>query len=181
LTPSSWNWTPATPVLSKVVAATVVEPARVAPEAGEVMETLGGVVSLATVTVAAAEVARLPAASRATAVRVWAPLVAVVVFQGTAYGEVVSSAPRAAPSSMNCTPATATLSAAVAVTVIVPATVEPDAGEVRAIVGGVVSEPPLATVTVTGAEVVRLPAASRATAVRACEPLVAVVVFQGTA
>jgi len=38
----------------------------------------------------------------------------------------------------------------------------------------------LETVTVTGAEVVRLPAASRATAVRVCEPLLAVVVSQET-
>src|SRR5256886_8714905 len=57
------------------------------PAATEEMR--GGVVSgaaLLTVTLTAAEVVRLPAPSRATAVRVWLPLVAVVVFQETAYG-----------------------------------------------------------------------------------------------
>ena len=39
----------------------------------------------------------------------------------------------------------------------------------------------LATVTVTGADVVRLPAASRATAVSVCEPLLEALVFQETA
>jgi hypothetical protein len=44
-----------------------------------------------------------------------------------------------APSSLNWTPATATLSEAVAVTLIVPETVLPDAGDVMLTVGGVVS------------------------------------------
>ena len=38
----------------------------------------------------------------------------------------------------------------------------------------------LSTVTVTGAEVLRFPAASRATAVMVCEPLLELVVFQET-
>ena len=46
---------------------------------------------------------------------------------------------------------------------------------------GVVPEAALDTVTVTGPEVVRLPSASRATAVRVCEPLLAEAVFQATA
>src|SRR5437879_2641872 len=136
--------------------------------------TVGGVVSLNTVTVTAAEVVRLPAASRATAVSVCEPLLAVVVFQDTEYGAAVSSAPRLAPSNRNCTPTTPTLSEALAVTLVVPPTVAPETGEVMLTVGGVVS---LNTVTVTAAEVVRLPAASRATAVSVCEPLLAVVVF----
>ena len=78
------NWTPTTPSLSVAVAETVTVPARVAPAAGVVMETVGGVVSLATVTLTPAAVPRFPAASRATAVRVWAPLRAVVVVQETA-------------------------------------------------------------------------------------------------
>jgi len=45
-------------------------------------------------------------------------------------------------------------------------------------VGGVVSGGVLLTVTVTGEEVVRFPAASRAIAVSVCKPLAAVVVFQ---
>ena len=44
----------------------------------------------------------------------------------------MTSAPRLAPSSLNCTPTTPTLSVALTATVIVPATVAPAAGEVRA-------------------------------------------------
>src|SRR5439155_14824448 len=123
-----------------------------------------------TVTVTVADVALLPAASRTTARRVWVePLAVVVVSHGTAYGAVVSSVPRLAPSSWNWTPATPTLSEAVAVTLTVPETVSPLAGDVRLTVGGVVSgrrEGSLKTVTVTVADVVVLPSASRATAVR---------------
>ena len=61
-----------------------------------------------------------------------------------------------------------------------PETVAPLAGAVMETVGGVVSEAALLTVTVTVAEVLVLPAASRATAVSVCEPLVAVVLFQVT-
>src|SRR5207244_10696398 len=128
------------------------------------METVGGVVSFATVTLTAAEVVRLPAASRAMAVSVWAPLAAVVVVQDTEYGAAVTSAPRLAPSSLNCTPPTPTLSAAVAVTETVPATVLPAIGAVMETVGGVVS---VVAVTLTAAEVARLPAASEARAPRA--------------
>ena len=56
--------------------------------------------------------------------------------QETVYGELMSSAPRLAPSSLNCTPATATSSVAVAVTATVPETVEPPAGAVMATLGG---------------------------------------------
>ena len=133
---------------------------------------------MVTVTVTAADVVVLPAASRATAVSVWLPLVAVVVFQVTAYGDAVSSAPRFAPSSLNWTPTTPTLSDAVADTArVVPDTVAPPAGAVTDTVGGVVS---LLTVTVTPADVVVFPAASRATAVSVWLPLVAVVVFHVT-
>src|SRR5439155_327802 len=176
--PSSKNCTPTTPTLSEALAVTVIVPETVAPPAGEVMLTVGAVVSLATVIVTGAEVVRLPAASRATAARVCGPLTAVVVSIEIEYGATVSSAPTLAPSTLNWTPATPTLSAALADTVIVPETVAPFAGEVMLTVGAVVS---LATVIVTGAEVMRLPAASRAATVRVCEPLVAVVVFQETA
>src|SRR5437773_1855175 len=128
------------------------------------MLTAGGVVSaFDTVTVTGDEVVRLPAASRAVAVRVCEPLPTVVVFQEIEYGDDVSSAPRLAPSTRNCTPATPTLSEAEALTVTDPDTVAPDAGAVMLTAGGVVSE--FDTVTVTGDEVVRLPAASRAVAV----------------
>ena len=77
----------------------------------------------------------------------------------------MSSAPIVLPSSLNRTPATPTLSDASAVRVIVPQTVEPEAGDVMLTVGGMVSAVPLETVTVTALEVVAFPAASRARAV----------------
>src|SRR5258708_9821660 len=86
-----------------------------------------------------ADVPTLPARSRATAVSVWLPLATAVVFQVTEYGAFVSSVPRFAPSTVNCTPATPPLSAAHADTVMEPETVAPGAGEVSVTVGGVVS------------------------------------------
>src|SRR5216684_818107 len=129
-----------------------------APLPGDVMAAVGGVVSppVPTVTVTGADVVVLPAASRATAVSVCAPLVAAVVSHATEYGAAVSSAPTFEPSSLNCTPTTPTLSLAVAVTVTVPDTVEPPAGAVSATVGAVVSgggvppPPPLAPDGYTG-------------------------------
>src|SRR3989442_15983105 len=103
-----------------------------APFSGAVIET----VALATVTLIPAEVVLLPAASRATAVRVWAALVAVVVFQERVYGAGVVSAPRLAPSSLNWTPTTPTVSVAFADTVIVPETVAPADGAVMETIGG---------------------------------------------
>src|SRR3989338_7552750 len=89
------------------------------------------------VTVTPVEVVEFPATSLAVAVRMWEPLVAEVVSQETEYGEEVSSVPRFAPSSLNWTPATPTLSEAVAETVTEPDTVAPSAGEVMDTVGGV--------------------------------------------
>src|SRR5438445_11805335 len=103
-------------------------------------EMTGGVVSgaaLLTVTLTAAEVVRLPAPSRATAVRVWLPLVALVVFQETAYGTAVTSAARGTPSSMTCTPTTPVLTEASAEMGTVPETVAQDAGVVSLTRGGV--------------------------------------------
>ncbi|PYQ38251.1 MAG: hypothetical protein DMF77_24595 [Acidobacteria bacterium] len=54
-------------------------------------------------------------------------------------GAVVSSDPAFAPSTRNCTPATPTLSEALAETVITPETVAPADGAVIVTVGGVVS------------------------------------------
>src|SRR4029453_7392460 len=108
--------------------------------AGVLAVMVGAVVSvlLATVT-EIAEVAVLPAASRATAVSEWLALLAVVEFQVIEYGLAVSSAPRFAPSSLNWTPATPTLSPAFADTVTaVPETVAPLAGAVIETVGSVV-------------------------------------------
>src|SRR2546427_9969594 len=91
-------------------------------------ESTGGVRSLLTVTETAAEVAVLPAASRATAVRVCEPFGTAVVFQATVKGAPVSSAPRVVLSSLNWTLATPTLSEAVAETVREPGTEAPAAG-----------------------------------------------------
>src|SRR5213594_3775833 len=112
------------------------------------MTGVGGMLFTVTLTVVA--VAVLPAASRATAVRVWDALVAVVVFHERAYGAVVISAPRLAPSSLNWTPTTPTLSVALAETEIVPETVAPLAGAVIDTVGGVVSGAVLVTVNALG-------------------------------
>src|SRR5437773_9163624 len=102
------------------------------------MLTAGGVVSaFDTVTVTGDEVVRLPAASRAVAVRVCEPLPTVVVFQEIEYGDDVSSEPILAPSTRNCTPATPTLSEAEALTVTDPDTVAPDAGALMLTAGGV--------------------------------------------
>src|SRR5437899_7543081 len=133
------------------------------------MLTVGGVVSgggaFAMLTVTDAELV-LPAASRATALKVCEPLATAVVLKEAEYGAALSSAPTLAPSTLNWTPATPTLSAALAVTVIVPETVAPLAGEVMLTVGGVVSGGgAFATLTVTDREV-RLSAASRATALK---------------
>ena len=93
----------------------------------------------------------------------------------------MSSVPTADPSTKNWTPLTPTLSEAEALMVVVPETVAPEAGEVMLTVGGVVSGGgAFDTVTVTAVEVLWFPAASRALAVRKCEPLATVVVFQET-
>src|SRR5439155_11845043 len=70
------------------------------------------------------------------------------VFHVTLYGLAVSSAPRFAPSTLNCTPTTPTSSLAVAETVTaVPDTVAPAAGAVTETVGAVVSGGPLGAKT----------------------------------
>jgi hypothetical protein len=121
----------------------VIVPETVAPEAGEVSDTVGGVVSgvLFTVMDTAALAVLFPAVSVATAVRLCWPFANVVVFNDCEYGAVLTAAPRFVPSIWNCTLATATLSEAVAAMVIVPETVAPEAGEVIDTVGGVVSPP----------------------------------------
>ena len=95
----------------------------------------------------------------------------------TVYGAVVTSAPRFAPSSLNCTPATPTLSLALAVTEMLPVTVAPGAGAVTDTVGAVLS---FDAVTTTAVEVVLLPARSRAIAVSVCVPFVAPLLAQVT-
>src|SRR5438128_1489585 len=122
------------------------------------MVTVGA--TLSTVTVTGADVLRLPTVSCAMAVRVCAPLLAPVVFQAIEYGGVVTAAPALTPSSRNCTPATPVLSEALAVTLIVPETLAPEAGELMLTVGPVASKLTLLSVLVEA--VLVLPAASLA-------------------
>src|SRR6266702_3025054 len=114
----------------------------VAPELemleAETAEMTGAPTTLFTVTVTGADTVELPAASRATAVRVWLPLALSVVSQAMLKGAEVSSAPRLVPSSLNWTPATPTLSEALADTGTVPARTCPATGAVRDTEGGVV-------------------------------------------
>ena len=100
---------------------------------------VGVVTSLETVTETAVEALVFPAASLAIAMRDLEPLVDSVVSHEMEYGEVVSSAPRFTPSSLNWTPETPTLSEAVAVMLTLPETSAPLAGDVRETVGRVVS------------------------------------------
>jgi len=93
----------------------------------------------ATVTAMPADVAEFPDVSVAKAVSVCAAFEAVVEFQEIEYGAVVMAAPMFAPSNLNCTLATATLSAALAVNETVPVRVAPAEGAVTETVGGVVS------------------------------------------
>jgi hypothetical protein len=123
-------------------------------------EMTGPVVSrapFATVTVTPADVLTFPAASRATAVRTCEPSAIVAELQVVAYGGVVISTPRFAPSILSWTPATPMLSLALADRVTVPVTVAPAAGAVTATVGGVESlrvAPPLIPEIVTVLDVV---------------------------
>ena len=80
---------------------TVIVLLTVAPFAGAVMFTVGGVVSLNTVTVTELDVHLMPRMSRALAVKVCEPLAAVLVSHEIEYGAAVSSAPRLTPYSLN--------------------------------------------------------------------------------
>jgi hypothetical protein len=80
------------------------------------------------------------------------------------------------PSSWNWTPATATLSEAVALILIVPETVPLFVGDVIEIVGGVVSTDEFFTVTLTLELIPEFPAESFATARSVCTPFVLFVV-----
>src|SRR5689334_4590083 len=110
----------------------LIDPLIAAPVVGDVIATAGGVRSLKTVTLTGDEFHNTPKPSRATAVSVCDPLVAVFVFHWIEYGAVVSSAPMLTPSSLNCTPATVSMPTMVtfALTGTVADTVDPDAGDV---------------------------------------------------
>jgi hypothetical protein len=166
--------------LSDADADSVTDVPRVSsPPVGAVNTTVGGVVSgvvgvgpaaLLMVMETGAEIVWFPAASLANARNAWLPLLVCSVLHTMVNGAAVSS-PTTAPSNVNWTRVTPTLSEADASSVTAdPVTVTPAAGEVMVTVGGVVSDcvdgggTELLTVTVTAAEVVRFPAASLATA-----------------
>src|SRR5579862_1341727 len=98
------------------------------------------------------------------AVRTWDPFEAAVVSHCVVKEgpEPVTRAPRLAPSNWNCTEASPMAEAALAVTVTVLTRENAPVGLVMLTVGG-----GLFTVTDTGADVVLIPTASVATAVRA--------------
>src|SRR5438045_8489847 len=91
-----------TPWLSAAAAVTFTAPRTVAVFTGALTEAVGGVVStLKTVTLTGADVVRLPAMSRPTAVSACVPFDVRFEFQLMLYGLAVSSAPRFAPSIVN--------------------------------------------------------------------------------
>src|SRR5206468_11865910 len=98
------------------------------------------------------------------------PCMPELLFLQTIPARPATAVPRLAPSSLNWTPTTPTLSEWVFETRIVPATVAPGSGEEMEMVGGVLS-----TVTLTAAEVAVFPAASRGTAVSVWYPYRAMV------
>ena len=80
LPPSIWNWT--LTVFEETLVETLIVPETVAPEAGEVMEIVGGVggATLLTLMETAALVVVCAAALLATAVSEWLPLESEIVF-----------------------------------------------------------------------------------------------------
>ena len=86
-----------------------------------------GVVALLTVTVTTPLMVLFPAASRAIAPSLCAPLLAFVVSHEYAYGADAPKPPTLIPSTWNCTLATPTLSAAFTETLTVPETLAPAA------------------------------------------------------
>ena len=141
--PSTKNLTDMTPTASDAEAVTATVPATCAPPAGEVMLTVGAVVSAAaasdpTITVTGAEVPTFPAASRPSARSVCDPSPASFEFQRTLYGAFVS-VPITVPSTVNVTDLTPTASDAAAVMFTFRETFAPAAGDVMLIDGAVVS------------------------------------------
>src|SRR4051794_1416831 len=112
-------------------------PATRVPSDGLTMVRFGAAVSFETVT-STVDVPSLPAASSAIAVSTCAPLAVPVLSQVTANGAAVAS-PIMTPSTLKRTPATPTLSEAVADSSKAAVTSAPAVGAVSVTVGGVVS------------------------------------------
>src|SRR3984893_15344622 len=162
LLPSTLNCTLV--VFADTLVVTVTVPDTVAPEAGAVIEIVGGVggAVLFTVTESAALVVVCAAALLAAAVIEWLALLRVVVLSAKLNGALVTAAPVLFPSTLNCT--LVVFADTLVVTVTVPVTVAPEAGPVMEIVGGV-GGAVLFTVTESAALVVVCAAALLAAAV----------------
>src|SRR5438093_5325975 len=94
------------PVVSRTMCMSTIGMGEIGPHCPM---TAGSAEVFDTFSVRAAEVVGLPAASRARAVSMWAPLPTVRESHEIEYGDDVSSAPTAKPSTRNCTPTTPTL------------------------------------------------------------------------
>src|SRR5579871_5360714 len=89
----------AAPAVSKFTFTAILWPTVVATEDGDTLKLATGDGALFTVTLTEEDVVLFPAASRATAVKVCVPFVALVVSQVTVYGADVSKDPKLLPSS----------------------------------------------------------------------------------
>jgi hypothetical protein len=173
--PSKENSTRATPALPEAVAETVTVPETVAPEAGAVIETVGGAVpALFTVIETAALVAVCALALLATAVSEWLALESVAVFREKLNGALVTAAPALLPSTLNCT--LVVFADTLVETAMVPETVAPEVGAEIEIVGGV--DTLFLTVIATAALVLVCALALLATAVSEWLALESVAVFK---
>ena len=125
LLPSTLNCTLV--VFAETFVVIVMVPETVAPEVGEVMETVGGT-ALLTLMETATLVTVCPAAVLALAVSEWLPLLSVVVLSEKLNGALVTAAPALLPSTLNCT--LVVFAETFVVIVMVPETVAPEVGEV---------------------------------------------------
>jgi hypothetical protein len=163
--------------LSEAVAETVAVPETVAPDAGELMETTGGVLSvLLTVKDTAALVVVCPVELLATATSEWLALASVVVFRDKLNGALVTAPPELLPSTMNCT--LLVLADTLVETVTAPETVAPESGELIEIVGAVDGAVELLTLTIDVPLMVERPDKVLATAASEWLALESVVVFR---
>src|ERR1700722_10587767 len=160
LLPSTLNCT--LTVFAETFVATVMAPETVAPDAGDVRETVGGAATVfLTVIETAALMAVCAAWYLATAVIEWVALESAAVFSERLKGALVTAAPELLPSTLNCT--LTVFAETFVATVMAPETVAPDAGDVMETVGGAATA--FLTVIETAALVAVCAAALLATAV----------------
>jgi hypothetical protein len=130
--PSTFNCTLV--VFAETIVEIVTVPETVAPEIGDEMDTVGGVLAaFLTVIATAALVVVSAAALLATAVSEWLALESVAVFNEKLKGALVTAAPIAFPSIMNCT--SVVFADTFVETSTVPETVAPEVGDVTLTVG----------------------------------------------